>query len=587
MKKIHFLFIFIFLVTKTTVFSQKKTNAQFYHPTLKEQIFVHQNATFFLAGEKLYYQVYCIKTRNNRLSKLSRLAYVELVDSEKNVLFKHTIRLEEGVGNGMFKIPAEVPSGNYKLLAYTQWMRNEGESQFFKTAVTIVNPTESNQNFSLSKTDGLQATSKKEVIIALKNAKKKSTASKNDFIELIVAEKTYKKREKVVLNITSSDFLKSEGKYSISIRKIDQLEKPFLHTSKTYVSLYPKKASDRKKGKIKAVFLPELKGEIFKGVILHKKTGKPVPNIKVVLSVPDKKFKYRFSITNHLGVFEFLFKDSHVDSKAIIQILDDQKENYKLSLFQQKPLNYSGLTFTPLEMSPEASQELTTYSVYSQIENAYSSVKRNVISKTAAEYIYRTVESYDLDDYTRFATVKETIVEIVKNVWITKRRKQHVFHVKNNDGWDEEKHLPLVVVDGVFIQDHNEIVEFNSRKIKTISVLRERYTYKSYVFQGVVFIETFEGAYKKDEETDFLKNVYFFVSSEEEEFYHQKYVDKKLARIPDYRRQLLWVPKFNLNNKQHRISFYTSDISGSFEISVEGFTKKGIPVSLKKIINVE
>jgi hypothetical protein len=34
-------------------------------------------------------------------------------------------------------------------------------------------------------------------------------------------------------------------------------------------------------------------------------------------------------------------------------------------------------------------------------------------------------------------------------------------------------------------------------------------------------------------------------------------------------------------------SFYTSDDSGIFEIRLEGFSKKGIPVSLQEIIEVK
>jgi len=58
-------------------------------------------------------------------------------------------------------------------------------------------------------------------------------------------------------------------------------------------------------------------------------------------------------------------------------------------------------------------------------------------------------------------------------------------------------------------------------------------------------------------------------------------------RIPDYRYQLLWLPQLTLAGNENLISFYTSDVSGTFEISLEGFTDQGIPVSLKDTFEVQ
>ena len=57
-------------------------------------------------------------------------------------------------------------------------------------------------------------------------------------------------------------------------------------------------------------------------------------------------------------------------------------------------------------------------------------------------------------------------------------------------------------------------------------------------------------------------------------------------RIPDFRNQLFWNPEVKLNNESNN-TFYTSDNSGLFEIVLEGFTKNGLPVSLKEIIEVK
>ncbi|HSD13604.1 MAG TPA: hypothetical protein VLB74_03040, partial [Flavobacterium sp.] len=65
------------------------------------------------------------------------------------------------------------------------------------------------------------------------------------------------------------------------------------------------------------------------------------------------------------------------------------------------------------------------------------------------------------------------------------------------------------------------------------------------------------------------------------------YTKKENGKIPDYRYQLLWEPEVSLNEKETTLFFYSSDIKGIFEISIEGFTDKGDAVSVKRSILVE
>lgn len=58
-------------------------------------------------------------------------------------------------------------------------------------------------------------------------------------------------------------------------------------------------------------------------------------------------------------------------------------------------------------------------------------------------------------------------------------------------------------------------------------------------------------------------------------------------RIPDYRNQLLWKPHIEFNKEELTIDFFTSDIVGDFEISLEGFTLDGQSVSIREVLKVE
>ncbi len=52
------------------------------------------------------------------------------------------IRLEDGLGNGDFKLPDSIKSGRYKIRAYTNYMRNFSDQLFFSKEIIVVNSTD-------------------------------------------------------------------------------------------------------------------------------------------------------------------------------------------------------------------------------------------------------------------------------------------------------------------------------------------------------------------------------------------------------------------------------------------------------------
>ena len=118
--------------------------------TPMEAIYMHTSGNLFMPGEYLYYSMYCINTQTYRLSELSEVAYVQLISEDNVVAFTQKIDLVGGRGQGDYFFPTDLPSGNYKLVAYTHWMKNAGVSQFFMADITFVNPYRSDQNVFLN-----------------------------------------------------------------------------------------------------------------------------------------------------------------------------------------------------------------------------------------------------------------------------------------------------------------------------------------------------------------------------------------------------------------------------------------------------
>ncbi len=104
-----------------------------------EKIFAHTDKTFYVAGESIWFKLYCVDENFHKPSDVSKVAYVEIINAANKPVLQAKISLDEGSGNGSFIIPSYISSGNYMLRAYTKWMENFDADYFFQTPITIIN----------------------------------------------------------------------------------------------------------------------------------------------------------------------------------------------------------------------------------------------------------------------------------------------------------------------------------------------------------------------------------------------------------------------------------------------------------------
>ena len=106
--------------------------SQYHQNSMKEKIFVHTDKDFYVAGEIAWFKLYAVDASSHKPLELSKVAYVELLDSANKHLLQAKIALDNAEGNGSFYLPPTINSGNYKLRAYTNWMKNFGAGYFFE-----------------------------------------------------------------------------------------------------------------------------------------------------------------------------------------------------------------------------------------------------------------------------------------------------------------------------------------------------------------------------------------------------------------------------------------------------------------------
>ena len=146
MKKIFakLFFICLLLLNQLTVKAQLLDKIAhsfgFYHQNnFQEKLFVHTDKEQYIASELLWFKLYVVSAPNFIPTDLSKVAYIELITQNNEVVLQAKIALEKGVGSGSFVIPSNIANGKYKLRAYTNWMKNYGPSSFFEKQISIYN----------------------------------------------------------------------------------------------------------------------------------------------------------------------------------------------------------------------------------------------------------------------------------------------------------------------------------------------------------------------------------------------------------------------------------------------------------------
>ena len=556
--------IIIYLIIYSVSFGQNKSkeiNSDFYKSIPQEKIYTHVNSNFLLSGETLLYKIYCLNKLTNIKSKLSKLAYVELINKDKISIIKQKIFLSNGAGNGEIFIKPEYITGNYKLIVYTKWMQNQ--DLYFETDLAIINPFLNKISNNKS-----QLTHNKNVVIGEKG--KNSTISTNKNI--------FNKRDKVTIKL--NDVI--AGDYSLSVKKID----PQIFSKQT--SLNYTNSSNNINKQTDSIFLPDFRGNLIQGKIFSTNNNHSVSNLRVGLSVIQKEGFFKFANTKKDGTFYFNLSEQKYNDKIFLQVLDNinYTDSLQIKLLNNRKFNSEKLAFSDIKTDSIINKIIDDRSKYLQIENAYNNVKKDsIISKKREEFFKGyNFKTFKLDNYTRFESLKETMTEIVNGAWIRKKGNDYEFRIRqiNKDYLSE---LPLIIIDGFIIKNHSDLVEINTKKINKISLDFNTHIFNSKIYEGIIYIETFSGNYEPINK----KNIYTFNLLPEnlnKNKFKQVYTENnKKTRIPDYRLQLYWNP--NINNHNKELTFYTSDVTGLFEIVIDGYSNNGIPFYSKKIIEVK
>lgn len=330
--------------------------------------------------------------------------------------------------------------------------------------------------------------------------------------------------------------------------------------------------------------VPEYGGHFITGKLTNRLTGKPDTRVATYLAAPGIKPMLFTAVSDRLGNIRFEMKHFRGTKEIVVQTSANSDSTSSVEIDNPFSDQFSTIQTSYFVYDSTKNESFLRRSINMQISNAFtpkSYLIPEVVEKDSLGFFGAPNERYLLDDYTRFPTVEEVMREYVPGVSVRQRKGKFYFRVadmlKSTNFFNDD---PLLMLDGIPVFDMDKIMAFDPLKIKKLEVITGRYFFGPLWFSGIISYTTYKGDMAGFEIDPKALVMQYDGVQLEREFYSPRYdlAAKAKSRIPDFRNLLHWEPKVVTDAEgKHTLSFYTSDLEGTFRVVIQGMTKDGQP----------
>lgn len=603
-----------------------------------ETIAVHLNTQTILPGEYLYFSV-TLKSKESLLKqKLSKVAYIALVNpmGEKVLLaqmllkqisnngsepegflkpqFKDQTHLNSVRGQGDLFIPVSLATGAYTLVGYTQQMLQQDPEDLFLRPLAVINPY---TNARVGTVNEIEAKNTLDFTpeTTVSNTSLEPTIKNRDTITDTKLMPVFGPLEKISLQdlslkeisdngagLSLKEILGNETIATLSIRKKESLES-FAYFDKAPLE---KKGAQTTRAEITGFSQEKPQGE-FQGATISgrivandkKSTQLKIHEVSIALSFLGENMPFKLTNPAADGTFSFPINSPINNNNAVLEIMGDAKNDYHLVV---NPLPLPHLASLPkgtLQLYSKDLETLTQRSVYNQIENAFNRFKPDSIAlenRPIADFSRLESSDYLLEEYTLFPTFEETVFEIISELSYQKTTDGGlVLYCKGVTRNTPIAAPPLLFIDGIPVEDQEQFRGYSTQNIARIKVVQKQLVVGNKIWNGLVQIST-----KNGYPLEYIKSNNLAIKTLQLPALQKKYYQiqknnlgknqtspNTRDQLPHFNTQLLWLPHYALSLETTPSYFYTSSVKGSYELKVFYQNLKGDEKVWTKVFRVE
>ena len=537
---------------------------------LRERVYLSTDRDVYVAGDAVWLSAWCVDAGSGRLSGFSKTAYVEIHSADKLVQTAK-IALDGGRGAGRLFLPTTLPTGNYRLFAYTRL----GASEDGFDPLTGARTLSVFNTFSTERAEG--------GVEVVRQAPQPHSVPTAGALSVQAADASAAGSARIRLTNNGTEPVR----FSLSVRHDDGIPAPDGAHIADFVrgtrSLPAPRGFD---GSV----IPEYEGEI----IHARVTGTDAAGLRAVegkyafISSPGSGENIYTESVGSDGTALFFTSNIFGDREMFLEIQDVDRDNICHLELVSPFLDLPAGELPPLPLYEGWSRALELRSLGMQLEKNFDADTLYTALPAKVHRIFdeRECSTYILDDYTRFPLMEELFIEFIPELRIRRVNGKRELQVHISDHLGNYSFLnsaSLVLLDGIPVLDQEKIFAYDPLLVHHIDIYPDSFFLGIRSFTGVVNFVTYKGTLPSMQFEDNVRVVDFPGCS-----LPLAYTCAGVGGdYPDYRQTLYWHPLLTLApGESATVECKTPAYSGRFEVFAEGLSEAGEAVCARATLDV-